>query len=153
MEVVAVSKPNISATVDEDVHEFLQQDHINISGLVNRCLREYMNTGGDVSAVRDLRIQQLEDDAADLQNRAENKRERAEELRAAIESSEQAREEERLERALDRLEMVPANPENGFIIEQAEDLEITPEELAREVAEEYNKEYQDPDDDSDLRSI
>lgn len=127
-----MSKNNISATVDDDVYEFVQQDHINTSGLINRCLREYMNTGGDVSAVRDLRIKQLEDDAEDLLSRAENKREKAEELREAIEKQDDEVDESRREEQLKKLRMVPDDPEHMLVQQVADELNMTPEEAITE---------------------
>lgn len=127
-----MSKQNISATVDDDVYEFLKQEHINTSGLVNRCLREYMNTGGDVSAVRDLRIQQLEDDAEDFEARAEKKREKAQELREAIEKQETEVDEGRREELLKKLRMVPDDPDHPLVREVADELDMTPAEAIKE---------------------
>jgi len=136
-----VSKHNISATVDDDVYEFLQQDHINISGLVNQCLKQYMDTGGDVSAVRDLRIQQLMDEADEYNTLAEKKRKQAKELQEAYDKVEEQSEDKRREKIIEKAETIPADPNNPFVIDHAENLGLTPEELAREIAEEYDKEY------------
>jgi len=135
-----VSKNNISATVDDDVYEFVQQDHINTSGLVNQCLKQYMNTGGDVSAVRDLRIQQLMDEAEEYDTLAEKKREQAEELQEAYERAEAEDTEERRQEVIDNAENIPADPSHPHFVE-AEGVDMTPEELAKAAAEEYNKEY------------
>jgi len=146
--VVAVSKQNVSATVDDDVYEFLQQEHINTSGLINRCLKEYMNTGGDVSAVRDLRIQQLEDEAADLASRASKKRERAEELREALETKQEEAAEETLQDILDDAANTPADPTHPHVVDHADAADMTPEELAREIADYHDKEYDPFNDDT-----
>lgn len=127
-----MSKNNISATIDDDVYEFVQQDHINTSGLVNRCLREYMNTGGDVSAVRDLRIQQLEDDAEDFETRAQNKRETAKELRKAIEKESNTVDEGKRKEQLEKVRMVPDDPGHMLVQEVADELDMTPEEVLEE---------------------
>lgn len=138
--MVAVSKNNISATVDDDVYEFVQQDHINTSGLVNQCLKQYMNTGGDVSAVRDLRIQQLMDEAEEYDTLAEKKREQAEELQEAYERAEAEDAEERQQEVIDNAENIPADPAHPHFAD-ADGVDMTAEELAKTAAEEYNKEY------------
>lgn len=148
-----MSKHNISATVDDDVYEFLQQDHINISGLVNRCLTEYMNTGGDVSAVRDLRIQQLEDEAEELKSRAERKKQKADDLRAEIERVQTEEQKERLGDVLDSASMIPADPSHPFITSHAKALDMTPEQLAEEIADYHGKEVESDDDDDGLNSL
>lgn len=147
-----MGKKNVSATVDEDVYEFLQQDHINNSGLINRCLREYMNTGGDVSAVRDLRIRQLEDEANDLESRAENKRERADELRQELQKTEANEKTEQRKRVLEGAEMIPADPSHPFVQQHADDVDMTPKELAEEIADYHAKELV-TDCDDDLNSL
>lgn len=145
---------NISASVDDDVHEFLQQDHINISGLVNRCLKEYMNTGGDVSAVRDLRIRQLKDEADELETRAETKRQRAEELREELEATKDDEQSAELDAVLQRAEYIPADPEHPFVRDNADELGIRPAELADEIADRYGKErIEENTDGSDLNSL
>jgi len=144
---------NISASVDDDVHEFLQQDHINISGLVNRCLKEYMNTGGDVSAVRDLRIRQLKDEADELETRADTKRQRAKELREELEATKDEEQSAELDAVLQQAEYIPADAGHLFVQEHATELGMTPDELADAIAEKYGKERTDSDDDTDLNSL
>jgi len=150
--VVGVSKNRVSATVDDDVYEFLQQDHINMSGLINRCIREYMNTGGDVSAVRDLRIQQLEDEAEDLKSRAENKREKANRLREQIEASNESDREERLNEVVSSAGMIPADPSHPFVQQHSDELDMTTDELAKAIADAHGKDLQTNTDD-DLNSL
>lgn len=149
-----MSKNNISATVDDDVYEFLQQDHINISGLVNQCLKQYMNTGGDVSAVRDLRIQQLMDEAQEYDTLAQKKREQAQELEKAYDKAEQQSESKRREEIIKGAAAVPADPTHPHFTTKADGIDATAEELAKAAADRHGKEYKDPNDsDNDFRSI
>jgi len=148
-----VSKHNISATVDDDVYEFLQQDHINISGLVNQCLKQYMDTGGDVSAVRDLRIQQLMDEADEYNTLAEKKREQAKELQEAYDKVEEQSEDKRREKIIEKARSIPADPTHPHFTTNADGVDATPEELAKEAAEYHGKTYQPEDDTDDFRSI
>lgn len=151
--MVSVSKKRISATLEDDVYQFVQQEHINTSGLINRCLKEYMNTGGDVSAVRDLRIRQLKDEADELETRADTKRQRAKELREELEATKDDEQTAELDAVLQRAEYIPADPEHPFVQENAAELGIDPTGLADEIADKYGKTRTDSDDDTDLNSL
>jgi len=151
--VVSVSKKRISATLEDDVYQFVQQEHINTSGLINRCLKEYMNTGGDVSAVRDLRIRQLKDEADELESRADTKRQRAKELRGELEAAKDDEQTAELDAVLQRAEYIPPDPEHPFVQENATELGIEPTDLADEIADKYGKTRTDSDDDTDLNSL
>lgn len=65
-----MSKEQISATVDDDVKEFLQQDSVNASGLINELVKDYMNGGDDVL---EFRKRQVESEYRDLASRAKRK--------------------------------------------------------------------------------
>lgn len=147
---MAVSKTRISATIDPENAEFLEQSHINASGLINELLTQYRTGGGSEDIIREYRIQQLESEAEDHRNQAERKLEQAKRLREA--ETEQTVNE--LERVLDKAEMIPADPEHPFVRDNADALDMTPVDLAQKIADTHNKEYQDPtDSDSGLRSI
>jgi len=148
-----MSKERISATVDEDVHAYINQDHINTSGLVNELIREYMNAGGDKDAISQFRIRQLEDEAEDLSERAERKREKIEKLKEQQSTRESEKLSEQREQILQAAAKIPADPEHPFIVENAEKLGIDTEDLAREIADEHGKEYNPNSGDDDLRSV
>ena len=147
---MAVSKENISATVDPENAEFLAQEHINRSGLINKLVTQYRTGGATEDVIREFRIEQLEDDADDAEKKAERKRRRAAELKAAMTETEDREREDILDAAAD----IPASPENAWVVEHADDVDMTPEEFAREIADRHGKKY-DPfnDTDDDLRSL
>lgn len=147
-------KQNISASVDEDVHEFVSQDHINTSGLVNQLIREYMGGGSMNDFVYEFRRQQLLEDADDLSERADQKRQRAEALAEKMSEAEAEQREAEYDDAIEGASNVPADPENSYVRDHAEQFDMTPEEFAREISETHDKEY-DPfnNTDDDLRSL
>jgi len=145
-----VSKENISATVDPENAEFLAQEHINTSGLINKLVTQYRTGGAAEDVIREFRIEQLEDDADDAEKKAERKRRRAAELKAAMSETKERKRNSILESAGD----IPASPEHPWVRDHADELDMTPEEFAHEIADRHGKEY-DPfnDTDDDLRSL
>jgi len=73
-------------------------------------------------------------------------------LQEAYDKVEEQSEDKRREKIIEKAETIPADPNNPFVIDHAENLDLTPEELAREIAEEYDKEY-DPFADTGLDSL
>jgi len=93
-----MNKKNISATVDPEIAEFVKRDDVNTSGLVNKLLKQHMSGDTGREQMLRLRIDQVQDDINELENRLESKH------------SELAR----LEEQLDDIE-----EENNNIIQQA----------------------------------
>lgn len=144
-----MSKERVSATVDPENAEFLSQEHINTSGLINELLTKYRTGGASEDIIREYRIQQLESEAKDCKSQAQRKLEEAERLR-------QAKAEEKhseLETVLEKAEMMPADPTHPFVKKNADALDMDPEQLAKEIAEYHNKEYQDSSDTNGLNSL
>jgi septal ring factor EnvC (AmiA/AmiB activator) len=75
-----MSKQNISATVDDDVGEYVSRDSINTSGLVNKLLRQHMNGGADKDQILEFRIDQVRGEIEELESRLQRKREEYQEL-------------------------------------------------------------------------
>lgn len=136
-----MGKENISATVDPEVFEYLNQEHINISATVNQAVKAWMESNGEEDAIREFRIQQLLDEADDFQGRAKEKREKAEKLRAEKRKENDRREKEQRENLLSAAQEIPADPTHTFIVDNADELDLTPEEFARLIAEEHGKEF------------
>lgn len=128
-----MSKQNISATVDEDVADYLGQDHVNASGLINELVTRHIN-GDSEDVLREFRRNQLLEEADDLENRAERKREKAEKMAEVEEQREKERQEE-IESVAEQLAGVERDPENAAVKAQADSLGITPEELLEELPE------------------
>jgi len=136
-----MAKERISVTVDEDVYEYLSREHINTSGLVNKCMKSFMNGGGDTDVLADFRVQQLLDEAEDLQQRSKRKREKAQKLRAEREKKDTERTNEQRQQLLEEAANIPADPTHAFVVEHADTLNMTPEEFAQLIADEHGKTY------------
>jgi hypothetical protein len=144
-----------SFSIDADLKEELQhRNDLNASAVVNSYLREFLDATDATEEeviIREInkQIENIDDDIEEL----EEERERLVNRKERIKKRADEREEEAVEDTLHRLNNVPANPENGFVVEAAQDLDMEPEVLARKLAEFHNKEYQEPDNNSDFRSI
>lgn len=126
-----MSKQNISATVDEDVADYLGQDHVNASGLINQLVTKHMN-GESEELLREFRREQLLEEAEDLREQAKRKREEAEKLAEVAEEQQSEREQE-LEEVKEKLTDAPRDPENPAVKKYAGELGMTPEELIDEL--------------------
>jgi glutamyl-tRNA reductase len=144
-----------SFSIDADIKDELQhRSDLNASAIVNSYLREFLDatdTSEEDVIIREIN-KQIEDVNAEIEE-LEEKRERLVNRRERIKKRADEREEEALEDTLHRLNNVPPNPKNGFVVEAAQDLDMDPETLARQLAEFHNKEYQDPTGDNNFRSI
>jgi chromosome segregation ATPase len=73
--VVGVGKQPRSFSVDEDVAEMLaERDDLNASAVVNKFLREYVAGGRGEEAALEIRLNELDDEIADLEKELEQKR-------------------------------------------------------------------------------
>lgn len=64
-----------SFSIDEDVNEMLsERDDINASAVVNKFLREYVAGGRGEEAALEIRLNELDDEIADLEKELEQKR-------------------------------------------------------------------------------
>jgi len=139
-----MSKKNISATVDEDVYEYLQQGHVNCSGLVNDLVRRHMEGGSD-DLLREFREQQLLEEAEEFESRAERKRERAEKIREATEKEAEEEKAELWGRAVEEItppqlshidtETWQPETSNEAVQHFAAELEISPEQFVERYPE------------------
>lgn len=124
-----------SFSADDDVAEYLKQDHINMSGLINRLVRMHMNGGVDEDLMREFRMQQVRAELEDLEARAEKKRDQLEQLQ---EHDDRIRQEHQrnLDDALDELASIPPrhiNPENPAVRNWADKLGMDPADLIDEL--------------------
>lgn len=128
-----MTKERRAVSIDEDVDEYLDQPHVNASGLVNDLVKRHMN--GDVEdGIREYRIRQLREEADEYETRAERKREQAEKLRELAEEQQDERREE-LSAVIDQLADAPRDPSNPAIKTKAKKVGLTPEELVDELPE------------------
>lgn len=127
-----------SFSIDEDLDELLSnRDDINASAVVNNFLREYIAGGKGTEAALEARIQQLDEEIADLEKSLERKRRERDRLETQIE-----RERESLHDAVEEmLEMIrrdefdPADlsPDNPAVSTKAGKAGVPAERLIEEV--------------------
>lgn len=120
-----------SVSIDETLHNRVQQDDtLNLSGLVNRVVREYYE-GGYTSGL-DLKIQNVENRLEEARAEEQKLEQRLEELKERRER----RDNTPLREALDILETLPSSniqPSNPAIENQARKLGLRPRELCEEL--------------------
>lgn len=131
-------KENISATVDPEVASFLEQEHINKSGLINKLLKEHMNGGATENRMLELREEQLESQLESLEVQCENIANQLESVRER-QSEMREQEEKRLKDAMTVLETVPWDEDNPAIQQWADDLDMSETELINQL-EDYHAE-------------
>jgi len=86
-EVVGVGKQPRSFSIDEDVNELLsERDDINASAVVNKFLREYVAGGRGEEAALEIRLNELDDEIADLEKQLEQKRRERERIEKQLNS-------------------------------------------------------------------
>lgn len=100
-----MSKERISASVEPAVAEYLSQDHVNASGLINDLVKRHMAGGIDKDQLREFRKRQIESKIESLESQLEIKES---ELDAVVETAEQSREQQQaaIDRRLEALEDV-----------------------------------------------
>lgn len=136
--MVVVSKTPRSFTIDEDIAEALSdRDDINASGVVNDFLREFVTGGKSTEAALEVRLNQLDEEIADVEQeltRLRRERERVEtrldERRSAL-----AEELDEFEAMIDRGEFDPADidPSNLAIQKAASRAEVEAHKFAAEL--------------------
>ncbi len=129
-------KERVAVTLSPENVEWLDERYNNRSAFIDDLLTQAKDGNGRADeAVRELRIQQLEEEADDLEAKAESLKRQAERKRA---KAEQLREENKvankqatakLEEARDALQHTPLEPDNPAVEKWATDLGITPGEL------------------------
>lgn len=123
-------KERTSVTLDPDLYDRVQRDEsMNLSGLVNRVVREYYE-GGHPDGL-DLQIRRVE-------NRLEEVRAEEEKLEQRLSDLEERKErvDDTLEEALDALEGLSTaklHPENLAVENQARKLGVQPDVLCEKV--------------------
>ena len=126
------NKENISATVDPDVSDYVGQDSVNTSGLVNQLLKQHMNGGADEGQILDFRIQQVRSEIEELEGRLDRKREELGELQDRRSEQVETKDDVVAEASsvLSREDLEYKNQKVGYWADQAG---MTKEELVAEI--------------------
>jgi len=129
-----MSKDRISATVDEEIAEFVSRDDVNTSGLVNKLLKQHMTAGTSEEQMLRMRLENVEDDIDDLESQLETKRERRSNIISKLEEYEQAQEQVILDaaEALDRTDFRAENQKLAYWVDETG---LSKEELRDRLAE------------------
>jgi len=123
-----MSKERISASVDSEVAEYLGQDDVNASGLINKLVKNHTKTGGGREAMLELRESQLESELAEARGTVESKKEEIEKVRDELDEY-AVNTEEVVAEASEQLHRVPLDPENAAIRNWAGKANLSPEEF------------------------
>lgn len=68
-----MTKKRKTFSVDEDVYEYLQQEHVNASGLVNSLVKQHRKGGVTDDVIREFRRQQVESEMESLEEQLSQK--------------------------------------------------------------------------------
>jgi len=124
-----MTKERITASVDPEVAEFLTQDGVNASGLVNRLVQDEM-AGTNEATVQmiELRLEQVESDCESLEQRLKAKEKERVRLETRL-SELKAEQDSRLDEVREKIPPGFRDPENDAIQTWAAKLDMPPEEL------------------------
>lgn len=151
-----MSKENVSATVDSDVAEWLDQDGRNRSETINKAVKQYMKAGGNERAMIELRLEQLRSRKTNLEGELETVDAEIAKLKARLDSikeEKQEQKEETIEEMVKRfkpaswLSAVPKHRQmpdrdNHKLKECADNTDMTPTELSEKMAEYVKENYE-----------
>ena len=123
-----MAKERRTVTLEREVDDYLAQDHVNASGLVNDLVKRHMNGDDANGAIREFRMNQLLEEANEYEMRAKRKREEVNRLQEVAKEKEATRDEE-VQKVVEKLSGVERDPENPAIKRNADKLGITAQEL------------------------
>lgn len=127
-----MSKKRTSLSVDEDVKMYLSQDSVNASGLVNQLVKQRMSGADGNKRMLELRLEQLNSEISDLENRLEHKENERAVIREKL-TEHRTEREEKLDEAAETLEPRQLVPDNLAVQRFADELDMSFEQLITEV--------------------
>lgn len=123
-----MSKERRTVTLDPKTDEYLSQEEVNASKLVNKLVRDYTGAGGNSRAMLELREQQLESELSELESRTETKRDELERVREQLGAHEDQR-ETILDEARNTLRDTQLEPGNPAVQTWADKADMSVEEF------------------------
>jgi len=128
-----MTKERITASVDPEVAEFLTQDGVNASGLVNRLVQDEMaGTNEAMVQMVELRLEQVESECESLEQQLAAKEKERVRLETRL-SELQAEQDSRIDEVRDRIPPKFWNADHEGIRTWAAKLDMTPEELVEKL--------------------
>jgi len=125
-------KERISATVDPEVKEYLDQQDINTSGLINKLIKQHMGAGDSTRGILELRRDQIEAEIQSLNTRVDHKEAELEKVDSRLGDLDE-QQESRLEDARDALEGKYLTVDDKPVQFWADELDMDPLELIAEI--------------------
>lgn len=122
-------KERLSVTVDPDVATYLEQPHINASGLVNDLLKNHIGGGGEQLASLQLRKRQLESEIDAATGKVSLLQDELNKINSQIDGIEAATDRQRQDAAEKVKQLYPdrLEPSHPAVKTQAESVNMTPE--------------------------
>jgi hypothetical protein len=129
-----MSKDHISATVDEEIADFVSRDDVNTSGLINNLLKQHMTAGTTEEQMLRIRLERVEDRIEVLESQLETKRDHRDTILSQLEEYEQQQEQVILDagEALDRVDFRADNDKVAYWVDETG---LSKEELRERLAE------------------
>lgn len=132
-----MSKKNVSATIDPEVAQYLDQEHINKSATINKALKSIMGIDEDEEQILNYRIQQVESELEELRQRTRNKERELETLKSRRNDIESEREGV-IEEAAEVLGQGDHSPKDRPVQYWASEAGVSENELIERIEEYHN---------------
>lgn len=127
-----MSKDRTSVSVDEEVAQYLRQESVNASGLVNRLVKNEMNGFRSDRQLVELRLDQATSELEDLRTRVKQKEREVARLEEKLEQFNDDR-EEKLAEAREHFRPDQLTEDNPAVENWSEKLDMTPAEFIEAV--------------------
>lgn len=132
-----MSKERTSISVDPEVANYLNQESVNASGLVNDLIKQYMGDDTSEQQLLKMRRDQLDSEIASLEGQLETKRSERERVNEAI-AEHQHEQEHVIESAAEALDPGDLNHRNQKVSYWASEADVSEDELVELVREEWS---------------
>lgn len=145
-----MSKENISATVDPEIAQWLDQPGRNKSETINQALKQYRQAGGNERAMIELRLEQIKSRKNELKSQLSSVEDEEEQLERRLDNIVEEQEKEKedvFNQALEMLSFEELNSVNDVWISSsesaiqdfAEDVDMELETFTDELIERYKQ--------------
>ena len=130
-------KERVSASVDPEVAEYLRQNQVNASGLINDLVKQHQSTGGTKAAMLELRHDQVQSEVENLHNQLQAKRKELDRIETQLNELRE-RDEDILDDAADK--MSPADFETSTlkVSHWTDETGLTEDQLRKELEKRWD---------------
>jgi len=115
---------HVSARIDDEIAKLLDEPGRNKSETIEEALRHYFDGQNGQTGYLQIRVNRLQDDVDDLENRLEEKREKLQHFKRLLEEQQQERKEEQeqtLQDAIDDFEVVELSSMDRPMVDATDD--------------------------------